>query len=125
MNTRSTNTKSIETQRFTLKELTTADATSRYLSWLNDENTSQYITHTHAQLSELADYIDQHFQNPNSLFLGIFVETANGVEHIGNVKYESMIDFPNISTMGILNHSYTFKCQGVTALKGWFSKNTT
>jgi len=113
MNTRSANTKSIRTQRFILKELTKADATSRYLSWLNDENTSQYITHTQAQLSELAEYIDQHFHNPHCLFLGIFAEASDGLAHIGNVKYESMAAFPNIATMGILIGETNWHGKGV------------
>ena len=93
---------SIQTQRFTLTPLTKSHASQRYLSWLNSDDTAQYITHTQAKLSELATYIDEHENKTNCLFLGIFVVSDGKQEHIGNVKYETMPNHPNIATMGIL-----------------------
>lgn len=93
---------SLATHRFSLIELTKNDASGRYLSWLNKKETAQYITHTKADIQTLANYIEDNFTNKDCLFLGIFIGNETQREHIGNVKYERMKQYPHIATMGIL-----------------------
>ena len=93
---------SLATDRFSLIELTKDDASCTYLSWLNKKETAQYITHTQADIQALANYIEDNFTNKDCLFLGIFSNNAGQREHIGNVKYERMEQYPHVATMGIL-----------------------
>ncbi|WP_448213116.1 GNAT family N-acetyltransferase [Colwellia sp. MEBiC06753] len=101
----------ITTQRFILRPLTRADASKEYLSWLNNQETAQYIENCQQELAELADYIDKQYNNPKCLFLGIF--TIDNYLHIGNIKYELMESHPNVATMGILIGNTSYHGKGV------------
>ncbi|NMP32893.1 GNAT family N-acetyltransferase [Thalassotalea sp. M1531] len=102
---------SIDSERFILKELTPKDASLVYLSWLNNQDTAKYIEHCQQELTELADYIEINYQNPNCLFLGIFTQEQK--LHIGNIKYESMNNHPTVATMGILIGDTNWHGKGV------------
>ena len=78
-----------------LRELTTEDATEKYLSWLNDPEVNRYLGLIKDKaitgkitLRDLYDFI-QEKQKSNCYFMGIFLKDTD--EHIGNIKLESMI----------------------------------
>lgn len=99
------------TKRFYLRELVEQDATSDYLSWLQDEYTSKFITHTQSDLSELKLYITKNKESNKTLFFGIFCQKND--KHIGNIKYENIIG--GSAVMGILIGHKSWRGQGVAS----------
>ncbi|KKM95529.1 hypothetical protein LCGC14_1187300 [marine sediment metagenome] len=90
----------IEGQRIKLIPLREKDATEKYASWINDPEVNKFLSTKKTTVKELREYIKDHYNNPNSLLLGIFLKESN--IHIGNVKLEP-IDFKDkIATMGTL-----------------------
>jgi RimJ/RimL family protein N-acetyltransferase len=85
-----------------LRPLEVSDVSQRYLSWLRDEVTKQFI-YSAAQILDMASlrqYIACRLEQSDILFLGIFTK-ENGV-HIGNIKFEPINSEMGIATMGIL-----------------------
>jgi RimJ/RimL family protein N-acetyltransferase len=105
---------SLETARFELRELTLADATERYLSWLSDDQARKYITAAAATkgLADLRDYIGERIGREDVLFLGIFDRDTHA--HIGNIKYEPIDAAQRCATMGILIGDPAYRGRGVT-----------
>jgi ribosomal-protein-alanine N-acetyltransferase len=105
----------IETQRFTLRELTPDDASERYLSWLTDGQAQKYIiaAATTRGIDDLRQYIGNRVGRNDVLFLGIF-DKINGL-HIGNIKYEPIDLTRRCATMGILIGDIDYRGKGVTA----------
>ncbi|MBU2892947.1 GNAT family N-acetyltransferase [Colwellia sp. D2M02] len=99
----------IKTKRFTLRTLQSDDASLTYLSWLQDDESSQYIMNIKSNLTELAGFIEQRRQDINCIFLGIFSDE----KHIGNIKYQRMADYPSVATMGILIGEKNWRGKGV------------
>lgn len=99
----------IHTPRFVLKELQASDASERYLSWLSDKDSAKYISYKQAETSELAQYIEQQYQDNNCFFWGIFTNN----EHIGNIKYQRLSNHLNVATMGILIGEKSWRGRGV------------
>lgn len=91
----------IETTRFTLRPLTIADASPRYLSWLSEDRTLRFINGATGdnQLEELKSYVAKREGRVDVLFLGIFTHAG---EHIGNIKYEPVDCRRGAAVMGIL-----------------------
>lgn len=88
----------IQTERFVLKVLSEDDASERYLSWLTDDESANYIANRHEKLSELKAYIAQKKSQQHCYFWGIFI--ASDMTHIGNVKYEPL-DYSDPTKMGM------------------------
>lgn len=101
------------TERFTLRPLTEADATERYLSWLASDETRRYILSAGASstLDDLRAFILARSGRPDVLFLGIF-ERESGT-HIGNVKYEPIDSESGNAEMGILIGEPAWRGRGV------------
>lgn len=99
----------ISTPRFILKELQASDASERYLSWLSDKDSAKYISYKQSEISELAQYIEQQYQDNNCFFWGIFTNN----EHIGNIKYQRLSDRIHVATMGILIGEKSWRGRGV------------
>lgn len=107
----------IKGEKIFLKTLNEKDATEEYCSWLNDPEVNKYLETRRSTITELKKYIREKNNNPNCLFLGIFLK-ENG-KHIGNIKLEP-IDFKNRrATVGILigNKNYWGKKIGKEAMK--------
>ncbi|MCO4798660.1 MAG: GNAT family N-acetyltransferase [Colwelliaceae bacterium] len=100
---------SICTERFTLKQLKASDASQKYLAWLADSDSVNYISYRQEELSELALYIEQRYQDSDCFFWGIF----QGEEHIGNIKYQRIVNKPNVVTMGILIGEKNWRGKGL------------
>jgi len=105
----------IETERFILRPLTTADVTPRYLSWLRDEKSNRFIVtassgHT---LDSLKTYIEERIDREDILFLGIFLKDNN--LHIGNIKFEPIDRTEGTATMGILIGDPDWRGRGAAA----------
>ena len=107
----------IEGRRIYLKVLDEKDATEEYCDWLNDPGVNKYLETKEATIGELRRYIKDKNNDPNVLFLGIFLKKDGG--HIGNIKLEP-IDFNDKkATLGILigNKEYWRKGLGTEATK--------
>lgn len=90
----------IEGQRIYLKTLKEINATEEYCSWINDKSVNKYLDTKSTTVKELREYIKIRSNDPNCLFLGIFLKNNN--IHIGNIKLEP-IDFKKkTGTLGIL-----------------------
>lgn len=118
----------INTHRFILREITEADASETYLSWLRDPLSVKYITAagTQNELYNLKQYIRERVGRNAVLFLGIFDATTG--QHVGNIKYEPVNDELGYAIMGILIGEVTYRGIGVakeviTASSKWLSDN--
>lgn len=102
----------ISTNRFILKPLKVTDVTDRYIGWLNDLSTNQFIS---AKLSrtDLVKYIFERLNRDDVLFLGIF-NKIDGI-HIGNIKYEPIDLQQGYAVMGILIGDAIWRGKGVAA----------
>ena len=90
----------LEGQRIYLRILTVNDASEKYCSWINDSDVNRFLESKKITIKELQEYIENKYNNPNCIFLGIFLKNNN--VHIGNVKLEP-IDFKEKkATLGIL-----------------------
>jgi len=101
----------LTTERFLLKPLTPTDASNTYLHWLEDNETSKFITYSFSDINDLSNYIDEKSKDENCFFWGIY---SDG-QHIGNVKYERLAGYSHIATMGILIGESIWHGRGVAA----------
>ena len=100
----------IEDKRIYLKTLTEENASEKYCSWINDPSVHEYLESKKKTVEELKQYIKLRYNDPNCLFLGIFLKSNSS--HIGNIKLEP-IDFKNKeATLGILIGDKKFWNQG-------------
>ena len=107
----------IEGCRIYLEVLDEEKATQEYCDWLNDPEVNKYLETKEATIDELKQYIKDKNEDPNCLFLGIFLKENN--KHIGNIKLEP-IKFDDMrATMGILigGKDYWGKGMGTEATK--------
>jgi [ribosomal protein S5]-alanine N-acetyltransferase len=86
----------LQSSRILLKKLTHKDATEKYCSWLNDKDTTKYLSTHEATIDSIKKYIEEKNSCDQCLFLGIFTEN----KHIGNVKLELIKN--NMAEMGIM-----------------------
>lgn len=112
-NTRVTDPVEILTPRFRLRELRESDVTSRYLGWLANPAAQRFIAAAQQahELSVLAEYVRQHINRPDVLFLGIF-DRLTGF-HVGNIKYEPVDSANGYAIVGILIGDIDFRGKGV------------
>ena len=90
----------IDGKRLYLRVLNVEDASQDYCDWLNDPGVNIFLETKKTTIVELKHYIKDKKENPNCLFLGIFLRDTN--KHIGNIKLEP-IDLENKeATLGIL-----------------------
>ncbi len=91
----------IEGQRLYLRPLREEDASSEYLSWLNDLEIKKYLESPPiTEVGQIRDYIHKQRENPNSLFVGIFDKQTG--QHIGNVKLEPINWEEKVAVFGTL-----------------------
>ncbi|EQA69763.1 GNAT family N-acetyltransferase [Leptospira noguchii] len=100
----------ILTNRFILRPLSVCDVSERYVTWLNDQVTSQYIT-AKLNLDELRQYVLKRNAQMDTLFLGIFEKETR--LHIGNIKYEPVNSVLGYAIMGILIGEADYRGKGV------------
>ena len=77
----------IETARLHLRNLTQADVTESYLSWLNDPKVLRYLEVRFAKvgdLKELGAFVKTVNDSTDTLMFGIFRKDTG--QHIGNIK---------------------------------------
>jgi ribosomal-protein-alanine N-acetyltransferase len=103
----------IETKRFVLRRLTEADASEKYLSWLNSDIAIRFIQSSAIMrtVDDIKDYIRDKSNLSNVLFLGIFDKSS--FEHIGNIKYDDINIDRGDAVMGILIGEAKLRGQGV------------
>ena len=103
----------IKSERFFLRPLTVGDVSSRYVGWLNDPSTSQFIVGKNTTFSDLERYVSEKCDRTDVIFLGIFELTSG--EHLGNIKYELINSHPGYAEMGILIGEADWRGKGVAA----------
>lgn len=92
--------KKLEGDRIYLRTLTEQDATEKYRSWINNPEINKFLETKKTSIKELENYITTQNNDPNCLFLGIFLKEND--THIGNVRLSS-IDFNKKSgSIGLL-----------------------
>ena len=103
----------ILTDRFVLRPLKVGDVTDRYVGWLMDQPTSQYITAAASKpsLTDLRQYVLDRSARIDVIFLGIFEK--NTLLHIGNIKFEPLSSELGYATMGILIGEPGWRGRGV------------
>ena len=90
----------VNKRSFYLRELKEEDASQEYCNWVNDPEVNKFLETKKTTIEELKQYIKEKRENPDCLFLGIFLKDTN--KHIGNIKLEP-VDFENKkATLGIL-----------------------
>ena len=114
-NSNSINSPKIFTNRFFLRSLKVEDVSDRYLGWLNDSDTSQFIitASKFTSLNNLRQYVIQRVDREDVIFLGIF-EKKSGL-HIGNIKFEPINSKLRFAIMGILIGDTEWHGKGVAA----------
>ncbi len=90
----------ITASRIYLRPLLESDASEQYCSWINNKEVNKYLESKEITMEELKDYIVKRYDDPNCLFLGIYLKNDNS--HIGNIKLEPINFIENIATLGIL-----------------------
>lgn len=105
----------IETDRFFLRELTVDDVSARYLSWLGDSAAKKWIATAESTrgLAELREYVQQRVGRADVLFLGIFAKADD--LHIGNIKYEPLLQDEGRAELGVLIGDPAFRGKRVFA----------
>lgn len=102
----------IFTDRFSLKPLNVDDVGPRYVGWLSDRATGQFIT-AKLDIVGLRQYVLERSGREDVIFLGIF-EKDTGL-HIGNIKYEPVNSEMGYAIMGILIGEEGWRGKGVAA----------
>jgi [ribosomal protein S5]-alanine N-acetyltransferase len=90
----------LQTERLILKKVTEENCTDRYLSWLQDHEVNRFLESGlfPQSLQDLSNYVNG--VTPQTLFLAIYTKAS--LDHIGNIKIDS-IDFRNgLGEYGIL-----------------------
>ncbi|MES2400014.1 MAG: GNAT family protein [Pseudomonadota bacterium] len=105
----------IETSRFLLRELTGDDVSARYLGWLGDSAAQKWIATAEStrELAALREYVQQRVGRRDVLFLGIFAKTDD--LHIGNIKYEPLLQEEGRAELGVLIGDPAFRGKRVFA----------
>lgn len=84
-----------------LRNVTPADATPDYVSWLNDEDTTRYLElGGGATLEPVADYIARYRDRDDIVFMAIVLQA--GGRHVGNIKLEPIDRRHSRATLGIM-----------------------
>lgn len=88
------------TARLHLRTLTEADATSRYLAWMQNPEVTQYLESRWAQHdhSSLVEFIQSCNESSADLLLGICL----GDRHIGNIKLGPINSHHRNAAVGLL-----------------------
>ncbi|MFU2508126.1 GNAT family N-acetyltransferase [Pseudoalteromonas sp. ASV78] len=100
----------LTSDRFQLRYLEAADATSDYINWLNSE-VSQYILNKPKSINSLEKYIEEQHSDSNVYFYGIF--TLDNDKHIGNIKFIIKGENRDCVEMGILIGEKSWHGKGV------------
>lgn len=105
----------IETSRFFLRELTVDDVSDRYLGWLGDSAAKKWIATAESTrgLADLREYVQQRVGREDVFFLGIFAKADD--LHIGNIKYEPLIQEQGHAELGVLIGDPAFRGKRVFA----------
>lgn len=105
----------IETTRFFLRELTIDDVSARYLGWLGDSAAKKWIATAESTrgLADLREYVRQRVGREDVLFLGIFSKADD--LHIGNIKYEPLLQDEGRAELGVLIGDPAFRGKHVFA----------
>lgn len=102
----------IKGQRIYLRTLTIEDATEEYCSWINNPDINKFLESKKTSLDELKEYVTAQNNDPNCIFLGIFLN--NNDQHIGNLKLEPINYKEKNAVIGFLigNKNYWGKGYG-------------
>ncbi|MCS7084161.1 MAG: GNAT family N-acetyltransferase [Aquificaceae bacterium] len=98
-------------EELSIRRLLPEDVSERYLSWLRDEEVTQFLEMRWSSytLEELKDYIHKLSKSQTDFLMGIFV---SGV-HIGNVKIGSIHPIHRNADIGIIIGEKSFRGKGI------------
>jgi ribosomal-protein-alanine N-acetyltransferase len=88
--------------RVGLREIAAADVTERYVGWLNDPVTAQFLESRFAlhTIESVGDFVAQQLADPAVLMLAI-VELDGGA-HVGNIKVGPLSPHHGTADVGLL-----------------------
>jgi|TARA_B110000259_G_scaffold186751_1_gene238776 ribosomal-protein-alanine N-acetyltransferase len=107
------NTIKITTERLLIKSLTINDVNEKYLSWVNNKKSNEYIQYSNKNrtLKELKDFVELKIKKKDTIFFGIFDKL--NLNHIGNIKYEPINLQLSEAIMGIMIGDESYRGIGV------------
>lgn len=88
--------------RFLIRSLEVDDASSEYLSWLQDPLSVKFIESSSKEWSipKLSEFISLMIARPDVIFFGIFERESH--RHIGNIKFEKIDKVAGSAELGVL-----------------------
>ena len=92
----------LTTVRLSLDSVELEDCDSTYLSWLNDEETNQFLESCFVvnTIPTLKKFVSAQIHDPTSLFLAIRIKDTN--KHIGNIKIAKIHSYHKTGEYGIM-----------------------
>ncbi len=93
----------IESSRLIMRVLDESDASSRYLSWMNNDKVLRFLEIRRSppkSINDLSDYIKKINRSRNALLLGIFIKDK--MTHIGNIKLDPIDIYQGIADTGFI-----------------------
>jgi len=77
----------VETERFLIKTLVPSDVTDRYMMWMREAVSSEFISYDQGvDIVTLKNYVRSMQDDKKIIFFGIY--TKEGRLHIGNIKFD-------------------------------------
>jgi ribosomal-protein-alanine N-acetyltransferase len=103
----------IRTERFDVRDLTEADASKEYLSWLDESKPNQFILSAGSiqTIETLRGFLRARINSDDVRFFGIFERKTK--KHIGNIKYEPINLTKGFTVMGVLIGNPLYRGLGV------------
>ena len=89
-------------ERIFLKCLTEEDASSEYVSWMNDSEITQFLESKGRKftLQDIKDYIKKMESSLDNYLFGIFLKDTG--QHIGNIKIGGINSIHKFAEMGLI-----------------------
>jgi len=108
-----TQTPFLRGEQINLREITTRDVDGNYITWINDQEITQYLETGFfpTSVESGVEYVEQMVGNDDVLFLAI-VDTESG-DHIGNIKLGPINWIHRRAEIGILIGETEFWGRGI------------
>ena len=102
----------VETERFLIKTLVPSDVTDRYMMWMREAVSSEFISYDQGvDIVTLKNYVRSMQDDKKIIFFGIY--TKEGRLHIGNIKFDPVDSEKKYAIMGVLIGDAGWRGRGV------------
>lgn len=101
------------TERLCIRTLNYTDDLTLYLHWMRDSNNSFIKSiNTSYSLADLYTYVKEKDKSEYALLLGLFDISSD--QHIGNIKFEPIVQEKKYAVMGIFIGNVNYRGIGIT-----------